>query len=330
MMAQTPESNDLQIGQYRISEFNLRKPIGTGWMSKVHKAYDKSGTPYAAKHLDCQTVVEERQKQLKAYLQMKQIVHENIVKIYERITDKYNDLWLIMDFCDGNLNKYFTDFKAERKNFEIKIDFMCQIAKGLSYLHSEKIVHRNLKPSNILILENPENEGHLIKLADFTLSKFLDPDGQSSSMYTELHRDLYKAPEFYFPAQEGKLPKYKKSVDVYAAGLIFLAMLQPMQHDCLVPQIEGEPPNPRDATLPIGQIMYNRHCEQGPPVRLIQESNDNLNAENMVRRVIQWATFAEPTFRITAAEMLDYLNKIKENPHINLQKTGAAGQQATS
>ncbi len=330
MMAQASESNGLQIGVYRISELNLRRPIGTGWMSKVHQAYDKNGAAYAAKHLACQTLVEDREKELKAYLQMELIIHENIVKIHERIRDEYSDLWLIMDFCDGNLNKYFTDFKAEHKNFETKIDFMCQIAKGLAYLHSKKIVHRKLKPSNILVTENPEREGHLIKLADFTLSKFLDPDGQSSSMNTELCPDLYKAPEFYFPAQVGKIPKYKKNVDVYAAGLIFLAMLQPMQHDCLVPQIEGEPPNPREATLPIGQIMYNRHCEYRPPVRLIQESDTNLNATNMVRRVIHWATFAEPTYRITAAEMLGYINQIKENPHINLQKAGAAGQQATS
>ncbi len=320
MMAQAPESNDLQIGGYMISALNLRQPIGTGCMSKVHKAYDNSGTAYAAKHIDCQTLPEDREKELKAYLQMELITHENIVKIHEHIRDEYKDLWLIMDFCDENLDKYFTDFKAECENFETKIDFMYQIADGLAYLHSKKIVHRNLKPSNILInTENCTTGDHLIKLADFTLSKFLDPYGQSS-MNTELSPDLYKAPEFYFPAHGGKIPKYKKSVDVYAAGLIFLAMLQPMQHDCLVPQIEGEPPNPREATLTIGQIMYNRHCEYRPPVRLVQESAANLNAANMVRRVIQWATFAEPTYRITAAEMRDYINQIKQNPQINLQQ----------
>ncbi len=324
MMEQAPESKDIQIGRYRISALNLRQPIGTGCMSKVHKAYDNSGTAYAAKHLDGQTLAEDREKELKAYLQMESIMHKNIVKIHEQIRDEYKDLWLIMDSCDGNLNKYFTDFKAECENFETKIDFMYQIADGLAYLHSKKIVHRNLKPSNILIAENRTTGDHLIKLADFTLGKFLDP-GQSSYMNTALSPDLYKAPEFYFPAQGGKIPKYKKSVDVYAAGLIFLAMLQPMQHDCLVPQIEGEQSNPTEATLTIGQIMYNRHCEYRPPVRLIQESAANLNAANMVRRVIQWATFAEPTYRITAAEMRNYINQIKQNPQINLQNVGHGG-----
>ncbi len=325
--------NALQIGDYTISELNLRKSIGHGCLSTVYKASDRGGTIYAAKHLECETLDEDRRNQLKAFLQMESCAHDNIMKIHERIYDEHGDPWLIMDFCDyGNLDNYFKDFPYQFELFDIKLGFMCQIASGLDYLHSEKIVHRNLKPNNILVAENPDSAGSpLVKIADFTLAKFLDPLDQSSTMGTDICADImYKGPEFYFPRQPDGRVKYKKSVDVYAEGLMFLAMLQPMQDGCLVPQIEGEQPDDSEVNMSIGQIMYNRHCQDRPPVRLVEERPANGNAANMVRRVIKWATFAEPTYRITAAEMHGYLRQIQANPQINLQRGAATGLQASS
>ncbi len=320
----------IRIGNYTISGDNIRKSIGHGWLSKVYKARHTSGNIYAAKHLDCRTLDEERKNDLKVFLQMEWIQHQNIMKIHERIEDEFKDTWLIMDYCDlGNLNQFFKGHPDEFKNFDTKLDFMCQIADGLEHLHSNGIVHRNLKPGNILVTEHPNQpDSYLIKLADFTLSKFLDPCAQST-MSTDVCSDvMYTAPEFYFPRGPDGKPKYKKSIDVYAAGLLFLAMLQEMLHNCLVPQIEGEERKASEVRMPIGQIMFIRESVGEPYLKLVDEKPENGNAANMVRRVIEWATDAEKSARISATEMHGYLEKIKAHPDDNLERGGSL--QATS
>ena len=95
------------------------------------------------------------------------------------------------------------------------------IASGICYLNKNSIIHRDIKSGNILIASKFPM---VPKLTDFDLSKFLDPDDETSVMSSNVGTNAFKAPEF-FNRVDGKL-RYHRNVDIYAAGLIFLAMIQ--------------------------------------------------------------------------------------------------------
>ncbi len=314
----------VQIGDYTVSTGNMRRPIGRGRFGAVHMATNNEGHDVAAKRLEKNITDVHDKEYLKDLMALYQLPrnHLNITKIYDKKWDSYEDLWILMEYCrHGNLNKYFTDFKNSLTNFDTKLDIMCQIANGLDYLHANKTIHRNMKPSNILVtstLDQPEC--HVIKIADFTATKYLDP-GLSSTMSTDVSpEEYYRAPEFYLiQGPQGKI-KYKKSIDVYATGLMFLAMLLPMENDGLVPRVECQQLDDTEIHMPIGQIMYNRHLQGKSPIQVAEEGQQYSHDENMVRRVVKWATCPEPTFRISANELQIYLNQIKMYPGAELQR----------
>ena len=131
-------------------------------------------------------------------------------------------MWIVMEYCDlEDLNNFFKKYHGKLdKDKEVKI--MGQISRGITFLHNQNIVHRDIKPGNIL-LKN-ENAKVIVKLRDFGLSKFLDPNGATSSMSSNVGTQWFQAPEFWDRDPEDKL-RYHRNVDVYAAGLTFTAML---------------------------------------------------------------------------------------------------------
>ncbi len=306
---------DLQIGSYTVSTESLRKPIGRGKYGTIFRAM-KSGRYFAAKRFDRKGEDERYLHDLKALYQVPPD-HSNIIKILEQQWDDHTDLWFIMELCDhGNLNQYFTRFKDDFANFDLKLDMMCQAASGIKYLHENKVFHRNLAPNNILVTNSADpSPTPVIKITDFRLSKYLAPH-DSSTMETDVCSEIfYKAPEFFRHKAEGSVLKYNKNIDIYSIGLVFLAMLQPMVDNHLKPTIEGEHLDQNVAQMPIGETMYIRQCkDETTPVRVVMEKPENSNAANMVRRIVRRATFVQPSYRITASEMHDELEKIKADP----------------
>ena len=101
---------------------------------------------------------------------LKELNHPNIVKFYDIIFSKnnHNELYLCLEHCSMDLKKYFSSYKSKITFKQIKF-YLYQILNGISYCHSLRIFHRDLKPQNILI--NIESEQ--IKIADFGLARIL-------------------------------------------------------------------------------------------------------------------------------------------------------------
>ena len=121
--------------------------------------------------------------------------------------------------CFGYLEMFF----AKRNlNQEQELELMTGIAKGIEYLHSKDIIHRDIKPGNIVI-----SDGHPIhvKLTDFDLCRILDENYDTSLMTSNVGTPMFKAPEFYRRTKEGKI-NYHRNVDIFAAGVTFLAIIQ--------------------------------------------------------------------------------------------------------
>ncbi len=313
------------VGDYVVS---MRRALGRGTFGSVYPARHEDGRKIAAKQIDSEKR-KSAMKELEAFHKMP-CDHENIIKIHDVITDEYDDMWFMMDLCEyGDLQQYFHRHPEKFKDVGIKLDMMCQIASGLNFLHNSNIVHRDIKPNNILLAKHPENSENIIKIADFGLCKYLDPNNESTTMHTNVGCHWFKAPELFNYVQSGKI-NYHKSVDIFATGLTFLAMIQPLtESGKLMPRVEGTTLNDAELTLPIGQCMINRHNQEQQQIQVVVEKNEHPNTEKMIRRVIKRACDANPSWRITADQVLTYLIKIKSSPDSGIEDLTPQGNIVT-
>ncbi len=201
---------------------NLRDQLGRGGYGTVYKAKDSKGTIVAAKEIDKDPTSRGAFNEFENSTKQQEVNHKNIVKILDIYKDE-TEMWIFMEFCNGgDLNNYarahFQEFSGGKPMI------MHQIAEGLTFLHSLRIAHRDMKPGNILIQHQAGVQPITVKLTDFGLSKFIPKDATSSVMHTNVGTKAYKAPEFWDSSDGGI--KYHKNIDVYAMGLTFLAVLQ--------------------------------------------------------------------------------------------------------
>ena len=91
---------------------------------------------------------------------LKELKHRNIIRLLDVLHGE-NKLTLVFEYCDQDLKKYFDSCNGEIEPDTVR-SFMQQLLRGLSFCHSHNVLHRDLKPQNLLINKNGE-----LKLADF-------------------------------------------------------------------------------------------------------------------------------------------------------------------
>lgn len=143
---------------------------------------------------------------------MKELKHENIVALHDVIHTE-NKLMLVFEFMDGDLKRYM-DTNGERgalKPTTIK-SFMYQLLKGIDFCHQNRVLHRDLKPQNLLI-----NGKGILKLGDFGLARaFGIPVNTFSNEVVTL---WYRAPDVLLGSRT-----YNTSIDIWSAGCIMAEM----------------------------------------------------------------------------------------------------------
>lgn len=138
---------------------------------------------------------------------LKELKHKNIVRLYDVLhSDK--KLTLVFEHCDQDLKKYFDSLNGDIEMDVVK-SFMYQLLRGLAFCHSHNVLHRDLKPQNLLINKNGE-----LKLADFGLARAF---GIPVKCYSaEVVTLWYRPPDVLFGAK-----LYTTSIDMWSAGCIF-------------------------------------------------------------------------------------------------------------
>lgn len=141
---------------------------------------------------------------------LKELKHKNIVRLHD-VLHSEKKLTLVFEYCDQDLKKYFDSCNGEIDQDIVK-SFMYQLLRGLAFCHSNNVLHRDLKPQNLLINKNGE-----LKLADFGLARaFGIPVRFFSSEVVTL---WYRPPDVLFGAK-----MYSTSIDMWSAGCIFAEM----------------------------------------------------------------------------------------------------------
>ena len=147
----------------------------------VYKGTNRLGKTIAVKKICKKDKSKASAEAIKFHYFKKKIVHEQIIEIYD-VKSQDDSMWIMMEYCDlRDLNQYFKRNTRPRNDTHQKVILMQQIINGIAFLHQNDIVHRDIKPGNILLQSNAP--GHpLVKLGDFGLSKILDPDSVTSAM----------------------------------------------------------------------------------------------------------------------------------------------------
>ncbi len=271
---------------------NFRKRLGRGAIGTVYLATDKDGNKIAAKQVDNLRSEKSAVRELQNAQKHLGLNHENIAKIFDIYNEE--DVWVFMEYCEGgDLNDYSRRHYDQLQ--ENKVNIMAQISRGLAFLHKSKIAHRDIKPENILIQPTAGVELVTVKLTDFGLAKFHEPDESTSAMETQLGTRNYMAPEFWDKNAEEKV-KYHKDVDVFALGLTFQAIIKAEKEKALRPSIEDI--KEAETPLPIGQIFLNRYrAGQTSPVLVVNDAQDNfemLTIKILIRKATSFKSADRP------------------------------------
>ncbi|XP_050408899.1 mitogen-activated protein kinase 7 [Patella vulgata] len=151
---------------------------------------------------------------------LKHFKHDNIICIREILKPKedfkdFRDIYVVFDLMESDLHKII--YSDQELSEEHSRYFLYQILRGLKYIHSAKVVHRDLKPGNILV-----NEDCHVRIGDFGMSRgvFASPEEPSHFMTQYVATRWYRAPEILL-----SLIEYGTAVDMWSVGCIFAEML---------------------------------------------------------------------------------------------------------
>ena len=293
----------IKVKSYSIDQ---SKVLGQGAFGIVYKGRDAKKNRIAAKRIDGDKHPRILSQDLDGLMKLD---HQNVMKVLD-VERHENIVWMMMPFCKlGDMNDLY---KVRDVSNEAKIDGMKQIASGISYLHSQDIVHRDIKPGNILVASEIPLQ---LLLADFDVSKYLDPEVETSLMTSNVGTLAFKAPEFFQRTSPGKI-EYHRNVDIYAAGLTFLSILQAEKgKKMLIPHIETPREDSELHALSIGQLIAGRIKYKVPELSIVKLEGE----KRRLKWLISQMTYVNPEERLSAAEVLDVLKNVTTNPKVRMQ-----------
>ena len=288
-------ADNLLVGIFVVDKGN---EIGRGAFGTVHTAVNvKSKLKVAAKRL-IRKVSSKQSDELPKDVQAelvalkKGLQHANILEVYDYHADD-ECFWLFMELCDVDLDKYMQQ-NCDSLNYNSKLSMMHQMTKGLSFLHQNQIVHRDLKPTNVLLVLKDKAEP-LVKITDFGTAKLLPEEGLSE-MHTYAGTEEFMAPELLQVGSDGRL-HYKRSVDTFSLGLVYLAMEQATKGQPLKPVIEERNISVKEARVTIGRAMNLRKEAGKEYIRVASLGEEDDLVKQYVKDLINQMTNTEPRHR---------------------------------
>lgn len=315
---------DLSQGE-KVGTYEIVAPIGRGGMATVYKAYHERLDRHVAVKLMHTTFLQDddfharfqREARIVARLE-----HPAIVPIYDY--DEHNKIpYLVMRFVDGmTLKKHYIKKGMTIQEIE---STMTKIAEGLDYAHEQGILHRDMKPSNILI----DNSGQPF-ITDFGLARIAEAGASTISHDMMLGTPFYISPE---QAQGSK--DLDNRTDVYSLGVILYELLTgqvPFQADTPYAIVHGhiytQPELPSkvnpDLTPAIDRVLVralekdrdNRYPNAIAMMRDFSKAitGEALQPHNKTNHIDNSATVLEPSHRINAKPVAPQAREVVENP----------------
>jgi serine/threonine protein kinase/WD40 repeat protein len=274
-----------QIGRYILLE-----KLGEGGMAAVYNAYDSR----LERNVALKIILPSRQH-YEMFLErfvveakaLAQLAHTNIVKVLD-YGDDNGVPYLVMEYIQGGTLK---EMMGHPHAWTQAAAILAPIARALDYVHKQKIVHRDVKPSNILIDENDQP-----MLSDFGVVKLLEVEESEAMAATGVG---IGTPDYMSPEQGmGKEVDYR--ADIYALGVVFYEM------------VTGQKPFTADTPMAIiiqhatGSIPRPRLIVKEVP-RVVEDVIMKAVARDPSRRFKDMAEFAEMLEQLARGERADWV-----------------------
>ena len=281
---------DNLIGKRLDGRYSIEGLVGVGGMANVYRGTDlKTGNRIAVKvlkeeFLDNEELVRRFKNESKA---ISILSHPNIVKVYDvSVTDKLQ--YIVMEYVDGITLKEYLKQRGGALTWKEVVHFATQVLSALQHAHSKGIIHRDVKPQNIMLLADGS-----IKMMDFGIARFSRAQSQTVS-------DKAIGSVHYISPEQAKGERTDARTDIYSVGVMLYEMLS------------GRLPFDGDGAVSIAIMQIS---EKPKPLAEIAP-----NTPAGLRQITEKAMEKDPDKRYQSAqEMLDAIEEFKRNPSIRFE-----------
>ncbi|XP_008194007.1 serine/threonine-protein kinase mig-15 isoform X9 [Tribolium castaneum] len=287
--------------------FELIEVVGNGTYGQVYKGrHTKTGQLAAIKVMD---VNEDEEEEIKLEINVlkKYSNHRNIATYYGAFIKKSppgkdDQLWLVMEYCGAGS---VTDLVKSTKGQSLKeewIAYICrEILRGLSYLHSNKVIHRDIKGQNVLLTDNAE-----VKLVDFGVSAQLDRTiGRRN---TFIGTPYWMAPEV-IACDENPEATYDNRSDLWSLGITALEMAESQPPLCELHPMRALFLIPRNPPPRLKSKKWNKKFHGFIETVLVKDYHDRPYTEQLLKHAF---IRDQPTERQVRIQLKDHIDRCKK------------------
>nr|WP_288524308.1 Stk1 family PASTA domain-containing Ser/Thr kinase [uncultured Clostridium sp.] len=287
------EERNRMIGKILGNRYELLQCVGEGGMSFVYKAKCRKLNRFVAVKIlkdefkNNEEIVRRFKKEATAIANLS---NPNVVNVLDVGTqDDIN--YIVMEYIEGKTLKDIINEKGALP-YEIAISIGIKVAKALECAHKSGIIHRDVKPQNILVTE----EG-VVKVTDFGIAKSMDSS-------TIAHTNSVMGSAHYFSPEQAKGTYTDYRTDLYSLGIVLYEM------------VTGVVPFNGDSPVTVAV----KHIQE----KAIPPKNINQNIPNSLNDLIMKAMEKDPVNRYqTAKEIIGDLEKIKKDPNVTISSKSA-------
>ncbi|KAH8234709.1 hypothetical protein KR032_002049 [Drosophila birchii] len=287
--------------------FELIEVVGNGTYGQVYKGrHTKTGQLAAIKVMDV-TEDEEEEIKLEINVLKKYSNHRNIATYYGAFIKKSppgkdDQLWLVMEYCGAGS---VTDLVKSTKGQSLKeewIAYICrEILRGLSYLHSNKVIHRDIKGQNVLLTDNAE-----VKLVDFGVSAQLDRTiGRRN---TFIGTPYWMAPEV-IACDENPDATYDNRSDLWSLGITALEMAESQPPLCDLHPMRALFLIPRNSPPRLKSKKWTKKFQSFIDTVLVKDYHQRPYTENLLKHPF---IKDQPTDRQVRIQLKDHIDRCKK------------------
>lgn len=267
---------DKYVGKRLDGRYEIKEIIGVGGMAYVYKAYDSIDDRIVAVKIlkDEYLANEEFTRRFKNESKAIAILsHPNIVKVYD-VSFGERLQYIVMEYIDGITLKEYIDQQRDIK-WKEAVHFTVQILRALQHAHDKGIVHRDIKPQNIMLL--PDGT---IKVTDFGIARFSRNDLRATSATDKAIGSVH-----YISPEQARGDITDEKADIYSTGVMLYEMLTgrlPFEADSAVSvaimQLQSEPKMPREINpeIPEGLEEITMKAMQKDPAKRYQSAAEML------------------------------------------------------
>ncbi|MCI9155597.1 MAG: Stk1 family PASTA domain-containing Ser/Thr kinase [Lawsonibacter sp.] len=285
---------DQYIGKLLDNRYEILELVGTGGMAKVYKARDHRLNRLVAIKILREELAQDAEFRRRFHDESQAVAmlsHPNIVAVYD--VSRSSELeYIVMELIDGITLKQYMQKKGNKLNWREALHFITQITKALGHAHSRGIIHRDIKPHNIMVLRDGS-----VKVADFGIARVAS--GGHSTLTQEALGSVH-----YISPEQARGSHIDSRSDLYSTGVVLYEMITgrlPFEGDTpvsvAIQHINSIPLSPRELDPTIPEAL------EAITMKAMAPNPDNRY--------------------LSANEMLTDLEEFRKNPNINFDYSAA-------